>query len=91
MPTMLSADVRRALFCAVLISVAMPAFAQHASEPAQPSAFGPPQVTREVCTSIAWGFGGSRNDCRYETLPVAEGQPGPHGICVIAYGIRTCR
>ena len=49
-----------------------------------------PAATREVCTTVNWGFGDSRTECRTEALPPAQANPALHGICTTYYGRRTC-
>jgi hypothetical protein len=49
-----------------------------------------PVVTREVCTTMLWGFDEIRSDCRAETRPAPKDNPALKGICTIYYGRRTC-
>ena len=49
-----------------------------------------PVVTREICTTMLWGFDEIRSDCRTETRPAPKDNPALKGICTIYYGRRTC-
>jgi hypothetical protein len=49
-----------------------------------------PVVTQEVCTHALWGYDEERADCRTAALPAPKVNPALRGICVTAYGRRTC-
>ena len=49
-----------------------------------------PAATREVCTTIAWGYDEIRTDCRTEPVPVRRQDPALRGLCVTRYGNRVC-
>lgn len=87
----------RNLYCAMgivlagaLLLASATARAEHANKNAGATELPPPQATRETCTSIPWGFDGHRTDCRYEALGPSEAASGARGICIIAYGKRSC-
>jgi hypothetical protein len=49
-----------------------------------------PVVTREICTTMDWGYGEIRTDCRTEVSPAPPPDPKLKGICTTYYGRRTC-
>jgi hypothetical protein len=69
----------------------------HAIPPEQPSqelnaptSEGPPP-SRDVCTTVSWGFDDVvRTDCSYGLPPESRGNPALKGICMTLYGNRTC-
>jgi hypothetical protein len=61
---------------------------QHATTPVEGATFRKIAAdSREVCTTISWGLGDFRTECRIETPEV---NPALHGICTIYYGRRVC-
>lgn len=78
------------------------AAAQAAAQPVQPAprvdvTFPPeldvyvvPAATREVCTTLTWGYDEVRTDCRITPVPVRREDPALRGVCVTRYGQRTC-
>jgi hypothetical protein len=67
--------------------------AQHAISADEPNLqpFGlQPAGMREVCSTMDWGIGEIRTDCRTELLPPPKANPALRGICTIYYGRRTC-
>jgi hypothetical protein len=88
--------MRKQLFLATIVMgfIANAAWAQdHAIMADEMADEAPPYATamigtREICTTREL-VGGVRTECRIEALPVD--QPNPlKGICITAYGNRTC-
>jgi predicted transglutaminase-like cysteine proteinase len=73
---------------AAMLSTAAQAQTQHAIE-ADESIYQPAGI-REACSTMAWGVGEIRTDCRYEALAPEKTNPALKGICTIYYGRRTC-
>jgi len=70
---------------------------EHAVSPEQPSqpysasTSQEPPPSREVCTTVSWGFDDVvRTDCSYGLPPQSHGNPPLKGICTTYYGNRTC-
>ena len=64
------------------------AYSKHAIVPIERATFHPPSTAnREVCTTISWGFGDFRTECRIDT---PGENPALHGICTTYYGRRVC-
>jgi hypothetical protein len=49
-----------------------------------------PAATREVCTTLSWGFDEVRTDCRTVPIAVRREDPALRGVCITRYGHRTC-
>jgi hypothetical protein len=45
---------------------------------------------REVCSTIDFGYGEIRTECRTEAIAPAKADPALKGICTIYYGRRSC-
>jgi hypothetical protein len=78
----------RIMFAAVAAMLTTSAYAEHAIDADQPTY--QPAGLREVCSTMDWGVGGIRTDCRYEALPPEGANPALKGICTTYYGRRTC-
>ncbi len=79
---------QRIICAAVAVMLSTAAQAQHAIQPDEPSY--QPVGVREVCSTMDFGFGEIRTDCRTEELAPAKGDPALKGICTIYYGRRSC-
>lgn len=79
--------VRWGLLAGMIAMVSWTAQAEHAIAPEMDSG---PEATREICTTIAWGYHGVRTDCRYQVLAVQKPNEALKGICTTFYGRRTC-
>jgi predicted transglutaminase-like cysteine proteinase len=73
---------------AAMLSTAAQAQPQHAIETDEP--VYQPAGMREVCSTMNWGVGEIRTDCRYEALLPERANPALKGICTTYYGRRTC-
>jgi hypothetical protein len=57
-------------------------------EPIERATFHPPsRGSREVCTTISWGDGDFRTECRIDAPAL---NPALHGVCMTNYGRRVC-
>jgi hypothetical protein len=74
----------------VAAMITMASWAAQAENAVAPEADSLPASTREICTTIAWGFDGVRTDCRYEVLAAQKPKDALKGICTTYYGRRTC-
>jgi hypothetical protein len=79
--------LKRGLLAGMVAMVGWTAQAEHAIAP---EINGPPVFTREICTTVGWGYGGARTDCRYQVLAVQKPKEALKGICTTYYGRRTC-
>jgi len=79
---------QRIICAAVAVMLSTAAQAQHAIQPNEPSY--QPVGVREVCSTMDFGFGEIRTDCRTEELAPAKADPALKGICTIYYGRRSC-
>jgi hypothetical protein len=64
-------------------TIAEPTHAVDQSEVAGPDTLG----SREVCTTISWGEGNFRTECRVDS---GGTNPALQGICTTYYGHRVC-
>jgi hypothetical protein len=79
---------QRIIFAAMAAMISTAAQAQHAIQVDEPSY--QPVGVREVCSTMDFGFGEIRTECRTEELAPAKADPALKGICTIYYGRRTC-
>ena len=78
---------KRVLFAAMVVMLGGTAQAEDAIAP---EANLVPAVTREICTTMLWGFDEIRTDCRTEVRAAPKPSPALKGICATYYGRRTC-
>ncbi len=78
----------RIIFAALAAMLSTSALAEHAIEADEP--IYQPVGVREVCSTMDWGVGEIRSDCRYEALAPEKANPALKGICTTYYGRRTC-
>ena len=62
--------------------------AQYAIQVDEPSY--QPVGVREVCSTMDFGFGEIRTECRTEEIAPAKADFALKGICTIYYGRRSC-
>ncbi len=83
---------QRIVYAALAALICTAAHAEHAidiDEPSYQAAFQPAGV-REVCSTMDFGYGEIRTDCRTTAITPAKPDPALTGICTIYYGRRTC-
>jgi hypothetical protein len=78
----------RFIFAALAAMLTIAAQAEHAIEADEP--IYQPAGVREVCSTMDWGVGEIRTDCRYEALAPEKANPALKGLCTTYYGHRTC-
>ena len=87
---------QRIIFAAVAVAAMLGTAAQadHAIQIEQSSSVDEgsyqPVGMREVCSTMDFGYGEIRTDCRTEAIAPARADPALKGICTIYYGRRTC-
>jgi hypothetical protein len=83
---------QRIVYAALAAMTFTAAHAEHAIEAGEPSyepAYRPAGI-REVCSTMDFGYGEIRTDCRTLQVAPAKADPALTGICTIYYGRRTC-
>ena len=79
---------KRIDFAVAAVMVASTAQAQPAGSTDGPSY--QPVGMREVCSTMDFGYGEIRTECRSEAIAPAKADPALKGICTIYYGRRSC-
>jgi hypothetical protein len=79
---------KRIVFAAAAALVTCAAQAQPAGPTEGPSYL--PVGMREVCSTMDFGYGEIRTECRTGAVAPAKADPALKGICTIYYGRRSC-